>query len=77
MTLLDSIFAHDVEDAVSDGIPVPPAPGEPSHSQSSKESALGIRTGPCLHPEWIFKHGCSCVDKSALMQLHSTFRLQR
>ena len=56
VTLLDSILAHDVEDAVPDGIPIPPPPGGPSHSQSSKKTTLGIPTGPCLHQKCRFNH---------------------
>ncbi len=77
VTLLDSILAHDVEDAVPDGIPIPPASGEPSHSQSSKESTLRIPTGPCLHHKCVFKHAYSCANCSVSMQLNSVFKLHQ
>lgn len=54
VTLLDSILAHDVEDAVPDGVPIAPTPGQARHCQPGKEPALGILAGPglqlCQHP---------------------------
>ena len=48
MAFFDAIFAHDVEDAVPDGIPIPSTPGEPRHSQPGEESALGVLARACL-----------------------------
>ena len=48
MALLDSIFTHDVEDAMPDRIPIAPTPREPCHCQPGKEPALGILAGPGL-----------------------------
>ena len=51
VTLLDAIFTHDVKDAMPDGVPVPPTPGEPCHCQPGKEPALGILAGSCLQQQ--------------------------
>ena len=48
VTLLDSVFTHDVEDAVPDGVPITPTPGQACHCQPGKEPALGILAGSGL-----------------------------
>ena len=42
VAFFNAILPHDVQDAVADGVPITPAPGEPCHGQAGKESALGV-----------------------------------
>ena len=44
VAFFDAILPHNVQDAMADGVPIPPAPGEPCHCQAGKEPALGILT---------------------------------
>ena len=42
VAFFDAILPHDVQDAVADGVPIAPAPGEPCHRQAGEKPALGI-----------------------------------